>query len=694
MSGKKQYNHEENNSDNYNTDNNVNSSGQEEQAYNRTSQKVEMVKVINTPKKEMVKIVDMAEINNRQDPHEQKTQSVCDPVYKFSYNNKHDTPVLLYTNNCVGFTQLLKYSNNTESNRNSVDNCIHAPYTKILDDNIFQKYRLPIASYSYRLCTNGQFTLFNNNTAVCNFLVNINTIKYESGKSKYTCSVCINRKEYNVECDVADYKNLKWIYSIPQTIVFNEEMLKKYLIELIMQSNIQEENVNNVPGWNMLGDKWIYVTPDGVIGHPELRIRSNIGQHFNCIYSPDAGDINKFLEMTDVTKQNPAAQIIILYDIMSFCYTLFRDAGFVPKFLLFLHGERGTKKTSVALALTQIESKTSAEFTMKSTPAGLESGFNTYKDSVMLIDDLHPSVDKAEGRAMRANLDLITRLFGDANGKRRDLSFSREKKEQYTTAGGCIVTGEYISGLESSLSRTLFLPLAKNDVDTGILTDIQNDPERLSLFMIKFIEYVSADTEKIVNAIRKRCLYYRTERENYYSNDRYAEYRAQLLAAAEIFYKAFCVEMGYINNNTADQIVRKCLFDIEMVIDRNDKALKAQNPVTMLCSALLDSIDNKSVNVIPFGHHSDAPNAVIITESAFYMSKETLLSIYVNYQQSNGFVFDNCNSRMLLDYLESINAIKITYESGRARRTNKLEGYGNKRFVHINKMALLYQLNQ
>lgn len=665
---------------------------------------VEMVKIIHREKKEMVRVVDKSVNAEEHNSQEQQPEPVYAQSNKIEVNIKPaennvslSADALSYgPSNCItAAVPPQMYGVNNLACVGDTKNHIHKPYISVLYDDaaIMRRYRLPMGPYHCRKSEQWQCLLYKHDTAICNFIVSIDKITYDGEKYKYVCSVYLNNREYTVKCDVANFRQLKWLDDIPRTMIWARNLLQEYLNVLAMNNDIMEEYIDAIPGWRVVDGKRLYITPDGVIGHPEMLIQSSVGQHFKNIRSKERGDIWKFQEMAAVTKQNPAAQLILLYDMMSFCYTLFKDAGFVPKFLLFLHGARGTKKTSVALALTQIENKTAAEYTVKSTAAGLESGFNVYKDSVMLIDDLHPAVDKAEERIMKANLDLITRLFGDANGKHRDLSFAREKREQYTTAGGCIVTGEYISGYESSLSRTLFLPLGQDDVDTMVLTDIQSDPGRLSLFMVRFIEYLSADTDKIVEYIKQTCGKYRAEREHCHSNARYAEYRAQLLVSAEIFYKMFCVDAGYMTIDEAYQILRQCMTAIDIVIDKNNQQLKAQSPATVLCKALLSGINSSIVNVIQFGQPLNYDNIVIDGDSKLYMTKETVLLLYKHYMQSNGIAHDSQNTSELLNILKSINAIKVINKNGRTRRTHKLEGYANKRFVHIYKQALIDQIN-
>ena len=63
-------------------------------------------------------------------------------------------------------------------------------------------------------------------------------------------------------------------------------------------------------------------------------------------------------------------------------------------------------KTSLALAMTQVENKKTPTYTLKATGAGLEAGFRDYKDAVMLIDDLAPTNDTAMERELLLDPEL------------------------------------------------------------------------------------------------------------------------------------------------------------------------------------------------------------------------------------------------------------------------------------------------
>ena len=88
--------------------------------------------------------------------------------------------------------------------------------------------------------------------------------------------------------------------------------------------------------------------------------------------------------MSAITR-SPVASILVLYTAMSVMNSLYRKANFTPKFLLFVHGFRGSYKTSLSLALSQIEYKDTPLFTLKATKAGIESNFRVTLFSTMMI---------------------------------------------------------------------------------------------------------------------------------------------------------------------------------------------------------------------------------------------------------------------------------------------------------------------
>ena len=311
-----------------------------------------------------------------------------------------------------------------------------------------------------------------NDEPFLNCVIGITNLVIGEKQSFYRCEIYLKGNVIKKDVPVSEYSSGNWVNGIPGFAYLGQRNRSKELVFMYLQKLVSDLDLSKQiklfkkPGWQKINGKYFYVTPIGVIGDEGVKAVSKYGQHFDFLYSSPESFI-KYLSFINCTKSN-VATILILYLSMSLCNSLYREADFTPKFTVFLHGPRGNFKTSLALALTQIEYLDTPTYTLKATKAGLESGFRNYRDSVMLIDDLAPTQVSSDRRALLSNLEVIVRAFGDGTSLVRNLDFLDKEKvseiEQYKTEGGAVLTGEFFEGCESSLARCVFLNLDKNDV--------------------------------------------------------------------------------------------------------------------------------------------------------------------------------------------------------------------------------------
>lgn len=390
------------------------------------------------------------------------------------------------------------------------------------------------------------------------------------------------------------------------------------------------------------------------------------------------------------------ATILVLYTVLSLCHTLFKKANFTPKFILFVYGPRSNFKTSLSLALTQLEYRDTPFFTLKATKATIESSFRNYKDSVILVDDLAPALNKADRRTMESTLETITRAFGDATAHRRcTLQYNEEKGNkigQYEAEGGCVLTGEYYTGCESSLARTLFVELKKESVNLDLLSYIQSDRHLVEHFAVCFLSYltriINDNNMDIIGFIEKRGKELRKEYGFRYSNERYSEYIAQLSTVADLL----VLVASYFNLLTPQEIEQyKTRFSraIIDVVEQNNTRLIAQNPTTVLCNALKSAIEDENVLYCPLGSVvQDYDNVIFYKDDFLFVTQKGCAKLANAYLKESDISLAEFSSARVATTFENSHIISIVMEGASKRHASKLPGYGSKRFMKISKTEL------
>ena len=460
---------------------------------------------------------------------------------------------------------------------------------------------------------------------------------------RYQCKITFKKTGETIEKEVPVkiFADGKWLNDIPGfAAIVKATTLKEYLNTLVLNYNGPKTKEISKPGWTLVNNQYVYVTPQGSIGG-NFNLFSRYGQKFVQPYqNAVTGYLPDFLEMQQLTPNKPIASIICLYTVLSFTHTLFKDAGYPVKFVLFLNGLRGNMKTSLALAMTQIENNKTPTYTLKATGAGLEAGFRDYKDAVMLIDDLAPTNDTAMARELQKNLELVVRCFGDGTGRMRNNDYQDKNIQQYEAEGGAIITGEYTTGVESSLSRCLFLELHEYDIDKALLSKFQEDnPEKLVRFLLGLITYIAHNQVRLKQLIADTCKNYRAIYQGQFSNPRYAEYLAQLKTASELL-----LDFGHNTNQLNMQ-------DIEL-LRQNNGTLKR---------SWLNDLNRQEITSIRV-----ADGTVYFPENASNM----------------------WNSKRMSKLLAEKGIIPPSSEGDNTHRAQKLPNKGNRRYLIINKMKL------
>lgn len=530
----------------------------------------------------------------------------------------------------------------------------------------------------------------------------VEIIKKPSGNS-YVCKVTKNGEIIIKEPTVSKFADMLWLKDIEGFTFLCEknkvsDIAYHYSQLIILNLNGCKKSVfEATPGWKKIGDTYVYITPNGTIGNSYNRFSEN-GQNFSSITPTNQG-FRKYLSCVKLTT-SPTAAILILYTAMSLCYSLFKEAEVQPKFIVFLTGERGTRKTAISLALTQIEYSSSPKYILKSTPSALEAGFNEYSNAVMVVDDLSPAPDRAVLSQLTSNLELLVRVFGDATGKRRNYDFLNEKKQQYVTNGLCVVTGEFVTGCQSSLARCLILENKKGEIDLSMLTRIQQDKHYVEDFAVDFIYHMTMCMKQfgsdaiIKDMIQKHTLYYREVLQERASNPRYIEYFAQLNTTSELI-----MNIAKFAGLLTDQEIKeyKKIFDeaLNEVILKNSNGLALKSPEIVLCNSIIYGIESGRLHLIEYGKLvSNQNNYVIEDESFYYISQSTCCILYNDYIKLYKLDFPQVTPRQVADMLLNLKVIDKQKEGQRLRNAIKINGYGNKRYMLIKKSELYKYLDE
>lgn len=237
--------------------------------------------------------------------------------------------------------------------------------------------------------------------------------------------------------------------------VFDREQIFAKRLEVMMRSSLQDCEITyeyNCSGWAVLPTtQRIYICDS--VTPPAGNV------YFNCNFAfghgpsirSDRDVVLDAFELLALSEDRPKIIIPFLWAHMGLLFSIFSEAGYPPRALLFINGVSGSLKTAVAKLLFNFIAKPEYDIpaSFRDTSASMEISIATYVDRVLLVDDYCPAANQASRRVMEQTLENLIRFYGDGNTKARATP-SMDVVNIKKAGGVCVITGEDTAGSLSS----------------------------------------------------------------------------------------------------------------------------------------------------------------------------------------------------------------------------------------------------
>ena len=226
--------------------------------------------------------------------------------------------------------------------------------------------------------------------------------------------------------------------------------------------------------------------------------------------------------------EKPPASSLVIHPLIAFAFLtplneFLKQAGCMPKFVLFITGRTGTRKSTIAaLILSFFGQFTSSDLPMsfRDTANSIIVNAFTLKDVLTCIDDFYPS-DNAEMKKLNATAQTVMRAYGDRTGRAR-LRSDSTLMESRPPQGNAIITGELSPDVgESGTARYFALELKEDDVDLTYLGLNQKDASdgAYRRCMYAYTEWMKrsflSDDEHTGVFVKQLAEHYKNERSDY-----------------------------------------------------------------------------------------------------------------------------------------------------------------------------------
>lgn len=237
----------------------------------------------------------------------------------------------------------------------------------------------------------------------------------------------------------------------------------------------EKKTVYQVTGWRKIGADWHYLMPGDA---EQTVILPGKLQGYGMDRSCERRDIQTAACML----QSMPAPEEVMFPLLAFTFLsplnqFLKEAGCEPKFVLFLSGKTGSRKSTLAALMLSFFGKFTASelpLSFRDTANSILHNAFTLKDVLTVIDDLHPG-SRMEEQRMNGTAQAIMRAYGDRTGRGR-LRSDSTLMESRPPQGNAIITAEYAPDIgESGTARYFALELKEDDVDLQTLSLYQKE---------------------------------------------------------------------------------------------------------------------------------------------------------------------------------------------------------------------------
>ncbi len=512
----------------------------------------------------------------------------------------------------------------------------------------------------------------------------------------YEFSVQTQWGQYRKEVAAENLEDFTWVREATEGRAFFSERKDRaefaaYVHEVIEKEidGVERRVVYGTNGWKKIGEKYRYVCDSGVVGNRDIIIRAAYDMKFEIAKNMSRREsIQQFWGMERICRRMENAHMLMTFASMSVLTTIFKAAGFPIKFLLGVFGTTNTLKTSVAMVFSKIfnaQEQTDPEVTFTSTVAGIETFVAKYSDAILLVDDFMPGSGNAKQSELDSKFEFLSRAYGDRTAKKRMTVFAKQDVE-YPVRGCCMVTGELVTGVQSSRTRVLNIKFEQGDVDKEILTYYQENPLILPTFLYGFIDFITQNQTEVIKLIKQKMKMYR--RMLNFSIARLNESAAHSLTTLDVLGLYWKKELPEYD---IDNVTEVWAQGILMVFGENDRRLANTDMATVILQALEEAMQNfpekvKDVELLCKDDdgmiYLDSEHIYVQQKSLYQFAKSYCNKFDIEFVKDVNMIVEKLKEKNLLDYL--------TNSKGHAECARKLkQSKGNtKRFLYLKRKVM------
>jgi hypothetical protein len=268
-------------------------------------------------------------------------------------------------------------------------------------------------------------------------------------------------------------------------------------------------------GWKEIDGNYVYLSNGGAIGYDNINVElSQELKRYSLPLIPERETkaLKAALSFIGIGKKSitiPLFALIYLAPLTTLLTPM-------PNFSGFLYGETGTFKTTLAMLMLAhfgtFDSATNLpNFEDTANRLGLLAF--TLKDTLMVVDDLHPSSRTTDAKEKEAVAQRLIRSFSNRADRGR-LNPDSTEQPRKDPRGMLLITGEDLVSLQSTLARTCVVEVCEGDIDLTKLSKLQENSKMLPNAMTSFICWLIDNRIEVISKFTTSFYTYRQRLNN------------------------------------------------------------------------------------------------------------------------------------------------------------------------------------
>lgn len=455
-----------------------------------------------------------------------------------------------------------------------------------------------------------------------------------------------------VAVDAGKFAGMGWVSELWGSDVIvspgnnNRDYLRHAVQQVSFGGNKERQTVYTHTGWRKIGGRWVYLHAGGAIGAEGVTVDvSNEGYLTKYTIPASTGNrqeaAGKALRFLDVAGHRITIPLLALVHLAPLCEPL-RQAGREPAFVMWLQGVTQSMKSSLAaVALSHF-----GEFSALNLPANFKDTVNSLerkgfllKDSLLVVDDFHPSATRTEAMEMAKKAQAIFRGYGDRVGRGR-LWADGTLRKSFPPRGMCLLTGEDLPDCgQSGAVRFMSVNIQKGDIKTKVLSELQANTDLLAGHMRNYIEWLSPHIGEIAGEAREEINKLRDGFIKHGLTGRIPDITAWLYYGLNVAAKYF-VEAGAMSEADQDLLLQGGLDALMETAQEQARLTITEQPATKFIAALSEMLTVGNVHVKSLHETTDNMPGFIgwADEQYYYLLPEQIFSAVVQF-----YIKQNCN---------------------------------------------------